>query len=471
VAQADRCSHRHVAFAPAVKVLFIAEAVTLAHVGRALRLATWLHEDGAEVILACDPRERRFLAGAPFPVRAIRSIASAAFLEALARGRAVYDEATLADYARDDLALLQDVAPDAVVGDFRLSLSASARHAGVPYVNVTKAYWSPYARPRFRMPSLPGTRHLPSSLGDALFRAVRPLAFALHARPINRLRRAYGLAPLPPDVRHAYCDGDLTLYADLPQMVPLIAAPASHRHIGPVIWSPPIASPPWWDEVMAGEASIYVTLGSSGPATRLPEVVAALCPLGRPIVVATAGRGDARPAPGDAMPSRGDETPRRGRATFGREHATKTHHDGMAGDPPGNGPPAAGPAAPVATIHVADYVDGDAIAAKACLVVCNGGSPTTQQALAHGVPVIGIASNLDQMLNMAYVERTGAGVLLDQRRTGCTLTTLAELASGEGTMRAAAARIAAMMAAGSARCAFAASMCELLQVGALREIG
>jgi UDP:flavonoid glycosyltransferase YjiC (YdhE family) len=44
--------------------------------------------------------------------------------------------------------------------------------------------------------------------------------------------------------------------------------------------------------------------------------------------------------------------------------------------------------------------------------VCNGGSPTCQQALANGVPVIGIASNLDQYLNMDYIERFGAGKLI-----------------------------------------------------------
>jgi UDP:flavonoid glycosyltransferase YjiC (YdhE family) len=91
-------------------------------------------------------------------------------------------------------------------------------------------------------------------------------------------------------------------------------------------------------------------------------VIEALAPLSRTIVVATAGRGAELP------------------------HREK--------------------------LWVADFVPGDAIAAKACAVVCNGGSPTTQQALLHGVPVIGIASNLDQLLNMDYIERFGAGTLV-----------------------------------------------------------
>ncbi|MDD5328894.1 MAG: glycosyltransferase, partial [Sulfuricella sp.] len=49
---------------------------------------------------------------------------------------------------------------------------------------------------------------------------------------------------------------------------------------------------------------------------------------------------------------------------------------------------------------------------RAQLVICNGGSPTSQQALAAGVPVLGIAGNLDQFLNMQAVEARGAGLCL-----------------------------------------------------------
>ena len=48
----------------------------------------------------------------------------------------------------------------------------------------------------------------------------------------------------------------------------------------------------------------------------------------------------------------------------------------------------------------------------ASLVICNGGSPSTHQALAQGVPVIGVANNLDQYLNMAAITKAGAGRLL-----------------------------------------------------------
>jgi UDP:flavonoid glycosyltransferase YjiC (YdhE family) len=69
-----------------------------------------------------------------------------------------------------------------------------------------------------------------------------------------------------------------------------------------------------------------------------------------------------------------------------------------------------------ANAFVADYLPGEAAAARSAVVVCNGGSLTTQQALVAGVPVVGIASNLDQHLNMEAIERAGAGMLLRTER-------------------------------------------------------
>jgi UDP:flavonoid glycosyltransferase YjiC (YdhE family) len=396
------------------KALFIAEGVTLAHVGRAITLARSVHARGDEVVLACDARYARFTQDLPFHVRPIRSIAPDAFAAALTHGRPVYSSHTLASYAQDDLALLSDVRPDVVVGDFRLSLSVSARVARVPYVNVTNAYWSPYARPRFRMPDIALARRIPSAVANPLFRAVRPIAFAVHALPLNRVRRRYGLVPLPLDVRHAYCDGDLTLYADLPELIPLHAAPASHRHIGPVGWSPPVTPPPWWDSVLRGPAPIYLSLGSSGAAHRLPAVLEALLPLRHPIVVATAGH----------------------RAAIGM------HED----------------------VHVADFLPGDVIAKHARLVVCNGGSPATMQALAHGVPVLGMAGNLDQYLNMAYIERFGAGLMLSaQRSTALELRSAADRLVHDADVRARAQALAVLCAAVRTDTAFPAALATLVE--------
>ena len=54
------------------------------------------------------------------------------------------------------------------------------------------------------------------------------------------------------DVRRVYCDGDVTVYADISALVPTLNAPTTHRYIGPVLWSRRISPPPWWSAVSAG---------------------------------------------------------------------------------------------------------------------------------------------------------------------------------------------------------------------------
>ena len=65
---------------------------------------------------------------------------------------------------------------------------------------------------------------------------------------------------------------------------------------------------------------------------------------------------------------------------------------------------------------ISDFLPGIDAAARAALVICNGGSSTTYQALANGVPVLALASNnMDQHLNMAAIRQAGAGMVLRAR--------------------------------------------------------
>jgi UDP:flavonoid glycosyltransferase YjiC (YdhE family) len=343
------------------KVLLFAEAVTLAHLARPVALASRLDPRRYEVLLAAADRYSSLRRGLPFPVRPIRSIPGEEFLNNLARGRPVYSEATLRSYIKDDLAVIREFGPDVVVGDFRLSLSVSARLAGVPYLAIANAYWSPYARQRYTVPSLPMVRWLGVPAAQAVFRAARPLAFALHTRPLNRVRRGHGLRSLGLDLRRIYTDADQVLYADVPELVPAPGLPPNHHFLGPVLWSAPAALPPWWDRLDADRPVVYVTLGSSGSDALLPAVLEALA--GLPVVVIAATLG--RPLP--PFP---------------------------------------------ANVLTADFLPGEAAAARSRLVVCNGGSPTAHQALAAGTPVLGLAGNLDQFLSMSAVARAGAGLRL-----------------------------------------------------------
>jgi UDP:flavonoid glycosyltransferase YjiC (YdhE family) len=342
--------------------------VTLAHVGRMLALASALDPHRFDVLVAADPRYQVAVSTATVPVRPIHTIPARQFFDALDRGRPIYDWRDLVGYVEADRAMLAAFRPDAVVGDFRLSLAASARLDKVPYLTVTNAYWGPYAKVRFVVPDVTPTRLFGVRAAQGLFNAIRPLVFAQHAAPVNRMLRHFGLPAGRRSLRHAYTDADYTLYSDIRELVPTEMLPAHHRFIGPVQWSAPVGEPAWWHDLPRDRPVVYVNLGSSGDGGVLSRILDALAPLPVTVVAATAGRVEA---------------------------ASLQRHQ-----------------------FVADYLPGDRATARAAVVVCNGGSPTCYQALAGGKPVVGVPQNLDQYLNMTLVEQAGAGVLV--RRTSRT---------------------------------------------------
>jgi len=157
--------------------------------------------------------------------------------------------------------------------------------------------------------------------------------------------------------------GDFTLYPDVPELTPVRSdLPARHRFLGPLTWSPDMALPAFWDRLDPGRPLVYATMGSTGAADKLPAVLAGLGQISADVVVATLGR----------------------------------HPALAAGE----------------RVFFADLLPGDRVCERAALVVCNGGASTAYQALAAGVPVLGIPRNFDQYLAMDAIERAGAGVLL-----------------------------------------------------------
>lgn len=153
------------------------------------------------------------------------------------------------------------------------------------------------------------------------------------------------------------------LYADAGKLVPLFGAPASHDFIGPVLWSPTRAPPDWLQVLPTQRPIVYVTLGSSGAHHVLNPVVRAVIECGMTGIIARVGATA--------------ELPMEGEWAFS-----------------------------------ADYLPGEAASRRAAIVICNGGSPTSYQALAAGVPVLSIPSNLDQYLNASYFASAAVGMTI-----------------------------------------------------------
>lgn len=225
------------------RVLFVAEAVTLAHVGRMMSLAAGLDQNRYRPILAWDGRFNEILGNLPGPWFPLSSISTALFLERVYRNRQMYDFETLDRYVKDDLALFRATSPSAVVGDFRLSLAVSTAVAGIPYFNVVNAHWSPYAKNRWIVPHCFTVDLIGPFWGQVILDLFRPFFARIYAKGFSSLAKKWGRPSLGSDVEQINCAGDRTLYPDLEELVPTMGLPDTHRFLGPVVWSPRVPLP------------------------------------------------------------------------------------------------------------------------------------------------------------------------------------------------------------------------------------
>ena len=332
----------------------------MTHFARPAALASALNSEEWEIFLWTPKRFHALFENAAVTLGDLRTLDPASFLKALATGAVAYSREILLDYVRDDLSIFKQIQPDLVIGDYRLSLCISAPASGLPFASIFNAHWSPFHRQPAVVPELPATRWISPGLLNPLYAALRPAFYALHAKPVNDVRRAFGLPGISHDLRRIYTAGDLALYPDVPELVPLTGVPEHHHFIGVCPWSTPVPKPPWWNDMVASSRpKVFVSLGSSGPVKALPALLEALSRLPVSVILATSGR------------------------------------------PVGETP---------SSVFVADLLPYEETASHAAVVVSHGGTGGMYPALSAGTPMLAIPSNVDMHLSAALLERSGAGI-------------------------------------------------------------
>ncbi|MDW6001929.1 glycosyltransferase [Vibrio mangrovi] len=343
-----------------MKLLFIGEAVTLAHVARPWALACFMAEKGYDVHFATENRfEFLFDTKSGVTRHHLSCRSHKDFLEAVENCRPLFETDILIDYVEQEIDLLETLRPDVVIGDFRHSLSISCRILSIPYVGLNNAYWSPYVVNSV-LP-VPEHKTIPFSKATFLKRfmpVITPLVFKLMVSNLNKMRKHFGFS-LYKTFREALTDSDLTLYYEPPGFIDMTALPDHHRFIGSVSWTPKLPLPDFFEQLDKDKPLVYVSLGSSGVHEIEERIVNDLVNCGMNVVVNS---------------------------------------------------PSAYPGA-----YHSPLIPGDLAAAQADLVICNGGSPMAYLALSQGTPVLGIPANNDQLLVMKYVEEKQLGQIVRWR--------------------------------------------------------
>ena len=264
--------------------------------------------------------------------------------------------------------------PDVVILDeTSWGAAAAAEHSGRPW-----AFSVPSPVPigsRDAPPFGLGLRPRHDPLGRARDRMVRPLTTGtlarVIARHVNPLRVELGLKPLH-RLEEFYLAASLVLnYTAEPFDYPRTDWPAKVRLVGPGLWEPPSAPPPWLDELVRPLVLVTCSTAFQND-VRLAEAACAAFANAPFDVVLTTGEVDVSAT---AVP---------------------------------------------ANVRVERFVSHAAVLDRAVCVVCHAGMGITQKALAHGVPVVAVPFGRDQPEVARRVEVAGAGVRLPARRLNAT---------------------------------------------------
>lgn len=345
------------------KIIFFSHAVTMAHFTRPLSWIENLDQSQYDIYLATSCAFKKLC---PAGVTFLKAtcIDSFAFAKSVNKGGLIYDKKTFESHVSEDLRILDQIGPDLVIGDFRHSLSVSCRLKKIKYINLTNAYWEPDTRMPYPMPEIPIVRLLGERLANLLVKPFLPLALKINFfKMVFEIRKSLKTANLHfSDYRQIITDGDITVYADTPMLVPLKSYQPNKKYIGPLIWSSSAPQPVWWPKLKMNRKHIFLSLGSSGDARLLPMIINALARMDVEIIVALAGQKVDLPS--------------------------------------------------YTNVYCADYLPLTEVLRNASIVICNGGSPMSHAALACGTPVLGIIFNNDQLLNMSHVQNRNAGLML-----------------------------------------------------------
>jgi UDP:flavonoid glycosyltransferase YjiC (YdhE family) len=344
------------------KILFVGEGASLAHIVRPLILAKHLDPDHFEILFACSESYRWLVTKNALPFFPLPTITPSEFRRRLSKRQPLYDRKSLQQYIDSEYSLFKEVAPDMVVGDFRISLSISTELFHIPYIMIANAYWSPYSKIVKSVADHPVSKLTGRKIAQLLFNLIYPINSVLfHAKGFNLLREYYNL-PAIPSLEGVYTEGEWTLYADIPSLAPTENLPPHNQYIGPILDMPDIPLPDWWGKWPTNKPVIYVCLGSTGDVAVLENIIKSLANLEVTVLLSTAERIPSRPWP--------------------------------------------------ANFFVASYLPGIQACQASDLVLYNGGAGSLYQALSCSKPILAFPSNMDQFLCSSLLEVKGAGKML-----------------------------------------------------------
>lgn len=339
------------------RVLAMPSGVGYAHLTRLVLIARALRERGAEVAFAFRSVQEPILKAEGFRTFLL---AEPLVTDFTSNVYAAFTPATIEAGIADELRAIEAFQPHLILSDFRLTAAISARVASLPLVSVVNACLTKHFNPVTALASDEGGAG--KGLAGFAAKAIQQgqtRGLAQHFRSAARQR---GIRFL--DTLYDFLAGDFTLLPDVPELIPLEKLPDSYRYVGPLVWEGSADQPLSFILHDPNKALLYATTGNTGSPALVEAVVGAFGGDERYQVVLTTG---AFLPPADLT-------------------------------------------AP--NIYAERFIPGSRVISKARAVLHSGGSGTTYQTLAHGVPAVVIPANNEQRIYARLLQKHGLGRLL-----------------------------------------------------------
>jgi UDP:flavonoid glycosyltransferase YjiC (YdhE family) len=340
------------------RVMFWGEDLALSHVVRPLMLAKAVR-DQYDTLFVTGDRYTQLVESYNITPHKTWTLSNEIFMQRLSHGLDGWLDSEISRQVDDELALINELSPDLVVGDLRWSLGISCELTQTPYISLVDAYWGPYCTLPPPTPEFPFVNVLGVKLSSWLMPMLAPVIFKQLAKPFDRVRVERGL-PACNDYRKIATHADWVIYPNIPSLAPTADLPDNHRYLGPLLWSMETEYPAWWDQVPDNKPLIYVTMGSTGRVGVIDKLIEALEALPVTVMLATSERISDKKYPSN--------------------------------------------------FYVSDYLPGLEACKRSDLVICNGGAGAVYQAIAGKTPVLGIPTNADQYYVINALESQGGGL-------------------------------------------------------------
>ncbi|MCB0651674.1 MAG: glycosyltransferase [Saprospiraceae bacterium] len=346
------------------RILIMPDGNWLSHTSRALEIAKVLRETGHEVIFAIDGPYTRLAQENGFEIITIQTIDPERILACSRDSRTNwYEYDFIKTSVEAELKLFDELRPNLVLMDFRLTLSISCELANIPLAVILNTSWTNFYTVNHGAPESHGlSKIFDKSITDQYASLLRKKILERDNRPFNKFRKEVGLPP-----RENILDtwrGDLNLLADLPEYGPTENLPGHYKYIGPIVWEPEIELPDWYESLDPQKPTLYFSMGSTGFKRFFDQAVEIFKNSDYQCIMTTAGM--------VKIP-----------------------------DVPDN-------------FFVVDYAPGSKIMEISDVVICHGGNGTVYQAMIQGTPIIGIPTMHDQEFNLDRVESLGIGIRLSE---------------------------------------------------------